>query len=99
MSKPTLTCFPARGLAELVRLVLAEAGVDYQEHGFVVGATVTVADLALWYLLEQIRDNGFGGALERYPAMMAFAERIGSRPRIAAYLQSARRPPLVLLPT
>jgi glutathione S-transferase len=61
-------------------------------------ASVTVADLALWYLLEQIRDNGLGGALERYPALVAFVERIGSRPRSAAYLKSARRPPLVLLP-
>jgi glutathione S-transferase len=222
MPKPALTYFPARGVAELIRLVLAEAGVDYQEYavgrgsppvdgrptdlaalkatgtlpfdavpvweepsglrlaqssaianhiarthglrgknaieeaqcdellgavddvrlelrklttvaadqrvalraelasatlprwlgyldrvlekngggaGYVVGASVTVADLALWYLLEQIRDNGFGGALERYPAMVAFVERVGSRPRIAAYLKSARRPPLVLLPT
>jgi glutathione S-transferase len=222
MSKPTLIYFPARGRAELIRLVLAEAGVDYQEHaigkgtppvngrptdfaalkatgtlpfdavpvweepdglrlaqsgaianhlsrthglrgknaveearcdellgavddvrlelrklatvaaeqrpalraelasatlprwlghldrllqrngggaGYVVGSSVTVADLALWYLLEQIRDNGFGGALERYPGLMAFVERIGSRPRITAYLKSARRPPLVLLPT
>lgn len=66
--------------------------------GYVVGSSVTVADLALWYLLEQIRDNGFGGALERYPALMAFVDRIGSRPRIAAYVKSARRPQLVLLP-
>lgn len=67
--------------------------------GYAVGASVTVADLALWYLLEMIRDNGFGGALERYPALVGFAERIGKRPRIAEYLKSARRPPFVPLPT
>jgi glutathione S-transferase len=32
MSRPTLAYFAARGRAELIRLVLAEAGVDYQEH-------------------------------------------------------------------
>jgi glutathione S-transferase len=32
MAKPTLIYFPARGRAELIRLVLAEAGVDYEEH-------------------------------------------------------------------
>ena len=32
MEKPTLIYFPARGRAEVIRLVLAEAGVEYQEH-------------------------------------------------------------------
>src|SRR5512137_742413 len=32
MSKPTLIYFGARGRAELIRLVLAEGDVDYQEH-------------------------------------------------------------------
>jgi glutathione S-transferase len=32
MSKPTLLYFPARGRAEVIRLVLAEAGVEYDEH-------------------------------------------------------------------
>ena len=66
--------------------------------GFFVGASITVADLAIWHLLEVIRDNGLGGGLERYPALVSFAERIRSRPRVAAYLQSARRPPFVPLP-
>jgi glutathione S-transferase len=66
--------------------------------GYAVGPSITVADLALWYLLETIRDNGFGGALDRYPALVAFAERIAKRPRIAAYLGSARRPPFAPLP-
>jgi glutathione S-transferase len=67
--------------------------------GYVVGAAVTVADLALWYLLEMIRDYGLGGALERHPALVAFSQRVGNRPRIAEYLKSARRPPLMPLPT
>ena len=60
--------------------------------GFTVGEGPTVADLALYYLVELARDNGFGEAVDRYPALAAFAQRIASRPRIAAYLASPRRP-------
>ena len=84
-----------RWLGYLDRLLKKNGG----GAGYVVGASVTVADLALWYLLEMIQDNGLGGALERFPTLVAFAQRIGNRPRIAAYLKSARRPPFVPLPT
>jgi glutathione S-transferase len=60
---------------------------------------ITVADLALWYLLELIRDNGLGASLEHHPALVAFADRIARRPRIAAYLASPRRPPFAPLPS
>jgi glutathione S-transferase len=66
--------------------------------GFAVGAGVTIADLALWYLLELLRDNGFGEPLDRFPALVAFAGRIASRPRVAAWLASPRRHPLTPLP-
>jgi glutathione S-transferase len=66
--------------------------------GFAVGEGVTVADLALYYVLELARDNGFGEAIDRTPALAAFARRIAARPRIAAYLASPRRPPLTPLP-
>jgi len=59
--------------------------------GFAVGDALSVADLALWYLLELVRDNGFGEALDRFPALVAFAGRVAARPRIAAYLASPRR--------
>ena len=32
MSKPTLIYFTTRGRAEVIRLLLAETGVDFQEH-------------------------------------------------------------------
>ncbi len=83
-----------RWLGHLDRLLAKNGG----GAGYVVGSSVSLADLALWYLLEMIRDNGFGAALERYPALVAFAERIGKRPRIAAYVKSARRPPFAPLP-
>jgi len=66
--------------------------------GTFVGASLTVADLGLWYLFEMIRDNGFGAALDRYPSLVAFAERVAKRPRIAEYLKSPRRPPFAPLP-
>lgn len=66
--------------------------------GFVAGSGMTVADLALWYLLELARDNGFGAAIDKYPALVAYAARIAARPRIAAYLASPRRFPLTPLP-
>ena len=65
---------------------------------FAVGEAITVADLALYYLLEMVRDNGMGEAIDRYPALAAFERRIASRPRIAAYLASPRRPKLAPLP-
>jgi len=34
MSKPTLTYFNGRGRAEVARLILAEAGVEYNDHRF-----------------------------------------------------------------
>src|SRR5512147_1600177 len=57
-----------RWLGYLDRLLARNGGA-----GFFVGSSVTVADLAIWYLLELIRDNGFGAALDRYPALVAFA--------------------------
>ena len=84
-----------RWLGYLDRLLRSNGG----GAGYVVGTALTVADLALWYLLEMIRDNGFGASLDRCPALVAFAERIGTRSRIAAYLKSGRRPPFVPLPT
>jgi glutathione S-transferase len=84
-----------RWLGHFERLLRSNAG----GNGFAVGASITVADLALWYLLELIRDNGLGGRLAHHPALAAFAERIAKRPRIAAYLASPRRPPFVPLPT
>jgi len=88
------TAILPRWLGFLDRLLRANRG----GAGFAVGENVTVADLALYYLLEMLRDNGFGQAVDRYPALAAFAQRIASRPRLAAYLASPRRPPLSPLP-
>ena len=67
-------------------------------QGHLVGEAVSIADLALWYLLEMIQDNGFGAALQGSPLLPAFLARIGARPKIAEYVRSPQRPPLVPLP-
>jgi glutathione S-transferase len=74
-------------------------GANHDGRGFLVGDAITVADLALWYLLEFARDNGMNAALERFPRLQQFAQRIGERPRIAAYVASPKRPPPLLLPS
>ncbi len=66
--------------------------------GFLVGDAVSIADLALYYLLEMAEDNGFGPALADCPRLRAFKDRIAARPKIAAYLKSPRRFPLTKLP-
>lgn len=68
-------------------------------NGFFVGDKVTVADLAVFVLLEGIRDNRFGAATDRYPALAAFEARIAVRPRIAAYLSSPKRHKFIPLPS
>jgi glutathione S-transferase len=66
--------------------------------GYLVGDKISIADLALYYVIELARDNDFGAALADTPRLNAFAERIASRPKIAAYLKSSRRFPLTPLP-
>ena len=66
--------------------------------GFAVGGSLGLADLALWYLLEMVRDNGMGVAFQGCPALSAFFGRVGARPRIASYVVSPRRPAFSPLP-
>jgi len=84
-----------RWLGFLERFLVRNGG----GKGWAVGRDLTVADLALWYVLELVRDNGLGASLPDHPALGAFADRVASRPRIAAYLASPRRPRFVPLPT
>jgi glutathione S-transferase len=63
--------------------------------GFIVGESFTVADLAFWYLLELIRDNGFGARIDRYPRLVRYEKRIEERPQLKSYRASERRPKFV----
>jgi glutathione S-transferase len=73
-------------------------GANLKGSGFLVGDRLSVADLALWYLIEIARDNDFGSALDACPLLQGFFERIAAKPRIAAYLGSPKRWPLTKLP-
>mgnify|MGYP001436460910 CR=1 FL=1 len=65
---------------------------------YLVAGKLSVADLALWYLIEIARDNGFGSALSDTPKLNGLFERVAARPRIAEYLKSPKRWPLTKLP-
>jgi glutathione S-transferase len=83
-----------RWFSHLDRLLASNHGGE----GFLVGDSITMADLALWYLLELSADNGFAATFADHPRLEQFARRIGARPRIAAYLSSPKRFPLLPLP-
>ena len=69
--------------------------LDGRPH--VVGDSMTVADLALWYLCELMNDNGFA-ALKATPRLQTFFEQKGQRQNLAAYAQSPKRFPFAPLP-
>ena len=49
------------------------------------------------YAILDSTDAMFPEALERCPALQEFREKIAGRPRIAAYIESARRPATIQL--
>ena len=63
---------------------------------YLVGARLTYADLSLYEIVAGL-DYAFPRAMarlkRRYPLVMALRDRVAARPRIAAYLGSARRLP------
>jgi glutathione S-transferase len=67
-------------------------------EGYLVGESVTLADLAVFYLVELASDNGFAGALADRPRLKAHFDRTRARPRLAEYLGSPRRFPFQPLP-
>lgn len=74
--------------------MLAKGGGE----GFLAGGGITFADIALWHLLEALTDNDLAAPLEKLPRLVAFKERIQTRPGIAGYLASPKRFPAQRLP-
>jgi glutathione S-transferase len=60
--------------------------------GFLVGGALTHADIAVWDILDSMTTWVAGATLEGWPRLAEFHAGIKSRPRIAAYLASDRRP-------
>jgi glutathione S-transferase len=73
-------------------------GSNRDGAGFFVGEALTVADLGAYYVLELLRDNGFGAAIDAQPRLVAFARRVAERPKLAAYLASEKRPAFTPFP-
>jgi glutathione S-transferase len=65
---------------------------------FLVEDALSVADLALWYLVEQLHDIGFDAALAPRERLAAHYRRIADEPRVRAWIESPRRQPFVALP-
>lgn len=91
--------------AELAATVLPrwlsqfEALLTAEGAGFIVGAGVTVADVALFQMFENLRDNGYAPAFVGCPALVRHGEAMAARPGLAAYLASPTRFPPQRLPT
>ena len=62
------------------------------DTGFFVGETLAHADIAVWDILDSIKTWIAGATLEGFPRLERFFEAIATRPRIATYLNSDRRP-------
>jgi glutathione S-transferase len=64
--------------------------------GFWVGSSLTFVDLVAFAILDSTGAM-FPEALEKCPALRDFCDEIASRPRIAAYIESGRRPATIQL--
>ncbi len=64
--------------------------------GFWVGSSLTFVDLIAYAILDSTGAM-FPEALEKCPALREFCDQIASRPRIAAYIKSGRRPATIQL--
>lgn len=61
------------------------------ESGYLVGSSLTHADIAVWDILDSMLAWVEGARLDGYPRLVRFFEAIRERPRIARYLGSERR--------
>ncbi len=71
-----------------------ERVLEHNGGGVLVGAGISHADLSLFQALEGLAyafPRAFATASAATPGLLALRERVRTRPRIAAYLASARR--------
>lgn len=64
---------------------------NQQGNGFWVGTALSYVDLLMWHYLDYVRPFS-QRTLDQFGKLAAFKQRIETRPRIAAYLKSSRRP-------
>ena len=61
------------------------------DTGYLVGPSLTQADVAVWDAIDTIATQIPGAEFGPFESVERFHENIGSRPGIAAYLASDRR--------
>jgi glutathione S-transferase len=66
-------------------------GSNQNSGGFWVGSSLTFVDLIAYAILDSTGAM-FPEAFEKCPALREFCDEIARRPRIAAYIESGRRP-------
>ena len=74
-------------LESVQRLLVQNRGGE----AYWVGEALTFVDFCAWHFLDYVRPFS-QPTLDRFDKLAAFKRRIESRPRIAAYLASGRRP-------
>jgi len=62
--------------------------------GFIASATISYADLSLFFLLEFATESGLAH-LNGHPLLKAYKERLEARPKLDAYRKSPNRYPFV----
>jgi len=73
-----------------------ERVLERSAGSYLLGRRLCYADLSLFQMVEGLRyafPRAMARRRSRYPRTMALATRVAARPRIAAYLASARRIP------
>jgi len=80
-------------------LTQLEALKKNKDSHYIVGNSVTIADLTLFYLVDNFVKPMAKDVLANHPVIVAHHAHIAALPRIAAYLSSDRRPAITLPPT
>lgn len=62
-----------------------------------VGSALTLADFVAWHFLDYVRPFS-RKTIEEFPGLSAFKRHFETRPRVAAYLASERRPKTLTVP-
>jgi len=74
-------------------LVEAQLARTNEGKGYLVGASVTVADLSLWEISDLLKTL-YPDFLSKYPNVGGWYGRVAARPNIASYVASGKRHPI-----
>jgi glutathione S-transferase len=95
-AKRAADCFIAERIPKYLDYFDAVLRRQGKHRGYLAGGRLSYADLSLFQLVEGLRyafPNAAARAEKKRPHIVALHDRVAKRPRIAAYLASARRIP------